>query len=196
MRARSAASGDEFWLHFYHKPTEEEILGEVIDREPLLASERYSWRGALWSGKANIHDFGKLSIVLAPYEPPPASVGHFVPDPPSSSVEPAPKAVSSTTEVAHAAFDPDKYLAEKTHVTPAAPVAPNPFDKFDFVPSLWLTEPSTRYVLPSYLSHSIYFLGWGGLATTTVFVLFALVRWGWYFSLARLHELSSAIRAK
>ena len=58
------------------------------------------------------------------------------------------------------------------------------------IKGIWLTEPSTRLHLPVGLISALWFL--------SVFVISVLVvlllQWFWYFLLARLHELSKAIR--
>lgn len=58
------------------------------------------------------------------------------------------------------------------------------------VMGIWLTEPRTRLHFPALLVRASYFLG-AFFGTVLVALLF---QWLWYFSLARLRELSQAIR--
>ncbi len=54
----------------------------------------------------------------------------------------------------------------------------------------WLTEPNTRLHFPALLVRSAYFLG----AFLCAVLAALLFQWLWYFTLARLRELSQAIR--
>ncbi len=58
------------------------------------------------------------------------------------------------------------------------------------IKGIWLTEPQTRLHIPVFLVRASYFLG--AVLSATIAVL--LVQWLWYFTLARLRELSKAIR--
>jgi hypothetical protein len=58
------------------------------------------------------------------------------------------------------------------------------------IKGIWLTEPQTRVHFPVLLVRASYFLGafFGGVLAVLLF------QWLWYFALARLRELSQAIR--
>ena len=58
------------------------------------------------------------------------------------------------------------------------------------IKGVWLTEPQTRIHFPVFLVRASYFLG-AFLGAVLAVVLF---QWLWYFALARLRELSQAIR--
>jgi len=56
----------------------------------------------------------------------------------------------------------------------------------------WLTEPSTRTRVPPFLARTSYFL----FSVFGIIARLLLVRWSWYFMLARVKEFSRAIEGK
>jgi hypothetical protein len=58
------------------------------------------------------------------------------------------------------------------------------------IKGIWFTEPSTRIHIPVVLVSVLWFLC--SFVSSVLAVL--LLQWFWYFVLARLHELSKAIR--
>ena len=62
------------------------------------------------------------------------------------------------------------------------------------IKGVWLTEPSTRLEFPPVLVRIAYFVGVLPSVFVCTSLILLLVRWFWYFFLARIRELSSAVR--
>jgi hypothetical protein len=213
IRARCAASSRESWLRFNHSPSEGDIFDEVLDIDPVFSpSDRLALRSNQGKGAFRLRTFGKIYVDVSPFEESRESnpASHFAAHArvnPDGTLAGKPLEIGAASGKIYVWTDTTKPTAADLAELEKYEAASNR-NMWDLLekgweekeyyrpPPFWLTEPSTRYVCPKYLSRTVYFVGSFVASAGIVFAACMILSLAWYFFLARLSELSVAIRAK
>ena len=140
VRARSAVSGNMFWLRFNHDPRESEIFDSLLDNDPVFSpSDRRKLHASLTSGqateKARDEIVASMNVDVSPFE---ADDGH-------ASVNPDGTLANKPMEVR--ARSGREYVCDSANKPMEADLVE--LERFDAMlggnPSnLWRLTPSTR----------------------------------------------------